>query len=160
MYLNTDASVYTGSEIWNNTEPTTSLVTVDNNGNSNDPNGATFISYCFANCEGYMKFGSYVGNGDADGTFIYTGFRPSMLFVKLVASAGDWWIQDDGRSPYNPADKYISWDRTDAEATGIDIDLLSNGFKIRTTSGDANSSGATILFGAWAHNPFQYATAR
>ena len=107
-----------------------------------------------------MKFGSYVGNADDDGTFTYTGFQPAMVVVKLRDSSGDWWVQDDGRSPYNPANKYIAWNRSDAEATGIDIDLLSNGFKIRTTSGDANSSGATIQYIAIAKNPFKYATAR
>ena len=149
----TDDGVY-----WADTSPTSTVFTVGDS--SETGKSEDYIAYCFANCEGYMKFGSYVGNADDDGTFTYTGFQPAMVVVKLRDSSGDWWVQDDGRSPYNPANKYIAWNRSDAEATGIDIDLLSNGFKIRTTSGDANSSGATIQYIAIAKNPFKYATAR
>ena len=149
----TDDGVY-----WADTSPTSTVFTVGDS--SETGKSEDYIAYCFANCEGYMSFGSYVGNADDDGTFIYTGHSVSMVVVKLRDSSGDWWVQDDGRSPYNPANKYIAWNRSDKEETGIDIDLLSNGFKIRTTSGDANSSGATIQYIAMAKNPFKYATAR
>ena len=131
-------------------------------GDNNEVNhsGRTYVAYCFADTEGFFKSGSYVGNGNVDGPFVYTGFRPSMIWVKLVASAGDWWVEDTARDPYNPATKYLAVNRHDAEASGLNIDFLSNGFKIRTTSGDFNSNAATIVYGAWAENPFKYATAR
>ncbi len=118
--------------------------------------GDNYVHYAWHSVEGYSKFGKYIGNNNTDGPFVYTGFRPRMFFVKLIDSAGDWWIQDTGRSTFNVASKYIAWNRNDAEATGIDVDFLSNGFKIRTSSGDFNSSGATILYGAWGDVPFKY----
>ena len=159
LRLNTDAAQVDKSGNGSMSSPTSTVFSVNNT----DGLGAGTIdniAYCFANIEGYCKTGSYKGNGNANGSYVYTGFRPEMVVVKLIDSAGDWWVQDAGRSPGNPANKYIAWNRGDAEATGIDIDLLSNGFKIRTTSGDANSSSASIIYVAMAHNPFKYATAR
>ena len=159
LRLNTDASQIDKSGNGSMSSPTSTVFSVNNT----DGLGAGTIdniAYCFANIEGYCKTGSYKGNGNANGSYVYTGFRPEMVVVKLIDSAGDWWVQDAGRSPGNPANKYIAWNRGDAEATGIDIDILSNGFKIRTTSGDANSSSASIIYVAMAHNPFKYATAR
>jgi hypothetical protein len=161
MILNTDAAVATDTAWLSNTAPSSTLITTDNGGwGAVNGSSRTYVCYAWHSVEGFSKFGSYVGNGDADGTFVYTGFRPSMIFVKLLASAGDWWIEDTARDTYNPASKYISWDRTDSEATGIPVDFLSNGFKIRSASGDFNSDGGTIIYGAWAENPFQYSTAR
>ena len=114
------------------------------------------IAFVWHSVEGFSKFGKYVGNGNADGPFIYTGFRPKLIYVKLVASAGNWWVQDVGRSTYNPLNKYIAWDSDGGEQSGLDIDCLSNGFKIRTTSGDLNSNGADIAYGAWGDVPFKY----
>ena len=159
LRLNTDAAQVDKSGNGSMSSPTSTVFSVNNT----DGLGAGTIdniAYCFANIEGYCKTGSYKGNGNANGSYVYTGFRPEMVVVKLIDSAGDWWVQDAGRSPGNPANKYIAWNRGDAEATGIDIDILSNGFKIRTTSGDANSSSASIIYVAMAHNPFKYATAR
>ena len=159
LRLNTTATETDKSGNGTMAAPTSTVFSVNNT----DGLGAGTIdniAYCFANIEGYCKTGSYKGNGNANGSYVYTGFRPEMVVVKLIDSAGDWWVQDAGRSPGNPANKYIAWNRGDAEATGIDIDILSNGFKIRTTSGDANSSSASIIYVAMAHNPFKYATAR
>ena len=157
-YLDTDAAFGTAA-MWQNTTPSNSLVYLGDN-NEVNASGRTYVAYCFANCEGFTKFASYVGNGNSNGPFVYTGFKPSVVYVKLVASAGDWWVEDTARDTYNPATKYIAFNRTDAEASGIPVDFLSNGFKIRSASGDFNSSGATILYGAWAENSFKYATAR
>ena len=159
LRLNTDAAQVDKSGNGTMASPTSTVFSVNNTdglGSGTIDN----IAYCFANIEGYCKTGSYKGNGNANGSYVYTGFRPEMVVVKLIDSAGDWWVQDAGRSPGNPANKYIAWNRGDAEATGIDIDILSNGFKIRTTSGDANSNSASIIYVAMAHNPFKYATAR
>ena len=145
--------------MWQNTTPSNSLVYLGDN-NEVNASGRTYVAYCFANCEGFTKFASYVGNGNSNGPFVYTGFKPSVVYVKLVASAGDWWVEDTARDTYNPATKYLAWNKSDAEASGINIDFLSNGFKIRSASGDFNSSGATILYGAWAENSFKYSLAR
>ena len=161
MYLNSNASVYTGSEIWNNTEPTTSLVTVDNNGNSNDPSGASFIAYCFANCEGYIRTGSYIGNGSTDGAFVYTGLKPAWVMTKMTDGGAEWTIFDTKRDPHNLSERILQADLSDAERTDLDeIDILSNGFKCKYNGGRTNQSGKTYIYLAFASNPFQYATAR
>ena len=124
------------------------------------------ISYCFANCEGYIKSGTYVGNGDgSNGTFVYTGFRPAWVMVKKLA-VNNWRIQDNARDPYNPAYHMLAPNSSaaeDAYTDGTDYnDFLSNGFKV-AKGGDAanwNADGATYLYLAMAHNPFKYATAR
>ena len=154
LYLQLDNAQSDGN-YFQNTAMTSSVISI---GTHNDINGSsnTYVMYNWINVEGYQKFGTYIGHGNADGPFIYTGFRPRMIFVKLLDSAGDWWIQDTGRSTFNPASKYLAWNRTDTEATGIDVDFLSNGFKIRTSSGDFNSNGAEILYGAWGDVPFKY----
>jgi len=155
LILNTDAAQTTSSAYWGTFTPTTTLFKVGSDHKLN-ASGENYVAYLWHGVSGYSKFGSYVGNGNADGAFVYTGFRPRMIFVKLVASAGDWWIQDTGRSTFNVASKYIAWNRSEAEATGIDVDFLSNGFKIRTSSGDFNKSNSQILYGAWGDVPFKY----
>jgi hypothetical protein len=157
-YLDTDAAFGTAA-MWQNTTPSNSLVYLGDNNEVNH-SGRTYVAYCFADTEGFFKSSSYVGNGNSNGPFVYTGFKPSVVYVKLVASAGDWWVEDTARDTYNPATKYLAWNKSDAEASGINIDFLSNGFKIRTTSGDFNSNAATIVYGAWAENSFKYSLAR
>jgi hypothetical protein len=158
LYLNSSNNVYTGSEMWNNTEPTSSLVTVNNNGNTNDPNGATFVSYVWHNVEGFQKFGSYEGNGNADGPFVYTGFRPKMIFTKSVDSAsGDWIVIDTARSTFNVTNAGLSWNENYVEATSNrECDILSNGFKIRTSNTNLNKASETYIYGAWGDVPFKY----
>ena len=159
LVLDTDAAQVTSSAYWNSTSPTSTVFTVGT-GDALNQSTKNYVAYCFANIEGFFKTGTYVGNGDSNGPFVYTGFKPSVVYVKLVASAGDWWVEDTARDTYNPATKYLAWNKSDAEASGINIDFLSNGFKIRSASGDFNSSGATILYGAWAENSFKYSLAR
>ena len=125
-----------------------------------------YIYYCFTNTEGYIKSGSYEGNGDgSDGTFVYTGFKPAFLLVRKVGT-NNWRVQDNTRDPYNPAYHMLvpnSSAAEDAYTDGTDYnDFLSNGFKL-ARGGDAanwNASGATYVYLAMAENPFQYATAR
>jgi hypothetical protein len=157
LYLQLDNAQSDGN-YFQNTAMTSSVISI---GTHSDINGSsnTYVMYNWINVEGYQKFGTFSGNGNANGPFIYTGFRPRMFFVKLLDSAGDWWIQDTARSTFNPASKYIAWNRSDAEATGIDVDFTSVGFKIRTSSGDFNSNGATILYGAWGDVPAKYSNA-
>ena len=125
-----------------------------------------FIYYCFRNLEGYIKVGTYVGNGDgSDGTFVYTGFKPAFLLVRKVGT-NNWRVQDSARDVYNPAYHMLATNSNaaeDAYTDGTDYnDFLSNGFKV-ARGGDAvnwNASGSTYVFLAMAHNPFKYATAR
>jgi len=154
LTLDTDAVAETNSNRWNDTEPTDSLIGLGTNDNTNG--SSTYVCYAWHNVEGYSRFGKYTGNGNADGPFVYTGFRPRMIFVKLTGSAGNWWVEDTARNTFNPVDKYIAWDQGTTEASGIPVDFLSNGFKLRTSSGDFNSSGATIVYGAWGDVSYKY----
>ena len=155
LFLNTNAVESDKSGNGSMSANTSTVFSVNATDGSNSPNGDAMIAYCWHSVEGYSKFGSYTGNSNNDGPFIYTGFRPRMVFLKLRDSAGDWWIYDSARDTANPVNKYISWNRTDAEASGLNADFLSNGFKLRNTSGDFNSS-ATILYGAWGDVPWKY----
>jgi hypothetical protein len=117
------------------------------------------IAYCFAEIEGYSKFGSYTGNGSTDGTFVYTGFRPSFVLTKRTDTNGySWGMVDSKRSPYNQANKHLFANASDAEYTTLDKkDLLSNGFKHRTNL-YGNLSGGTYIYMAFAENPFVTST--
>jgi hypothetical protein len=120
------------------------------------------IAYCFAAVPGFSAFGSYTGNGSADGPFVYTGFRPRFIMLKssTVAST-NWQINDTARDTYNVANKRLAPSAADAEATNFDFgDILSNGFKIRQTDQTWNSNGQTYIYAAFAEQPFKYSRAR
>ena len=131
---------------------------VESNGSTND-----MIAYCFHSVEGFSKVGKYVGNGSADGTFVYTGFRPAWVMIKCSSSSqsgnANWRIQDSLRLGYNPEGKELYADLGLAEASNS-FDILSNGFKIRNISTGYNGSGATYIYLAFAESPFKYANAR
>ena len=116
------------------------------------------IAYCFAEVEGYSSIDSYTGNGSADGTFIYTGFRPAWVITKRTDSSGNWYINDEKRPLYNVTVPLYA-DLANAEG-GNGIDLLSNGFKIRNADSSQNASGGTYIYMAFAENPFKNANAR
>ena len=120
-------------------------------------NGDDHIAYCFAEVEGYSKFGSYTGNGSSDGTFVHLGFKPSWLLVKRYNTTGAWFLMDAERNTYNVVDNFLYPNSSEAENSGSyseAIDFLSNGFKCRTTSGFLNGSGDSYIFAAFAENPF------
>jgi hypothetical protein len=124
---------------------------------------ATFVAYCFAPVVGYSSFGSYTGNGSADGPFVYTGFRPRWVMVKQSSASGEgWWIRDAARNTYNSVESMLAANSSGAEisSSGYAIDFLSNGFKLRNSNPDANASGATYVYAAFAESPFNYARAR
>jgi hypothetical protein len=155
----TDATV-DFNPAWSDALPTSSVFTV---GTSNASNGSsdTMIAYCFAEIESYSKFGSYIGNGSTDGTFVYTGFRPAFVICKKTSGANSWTIQDNARNINNPVSNYLLADDSGAEGTsGLNFDFVSNGFKLRTTSGAVNASGASHIYMAFAESPFKYSTAR
>jgi len=133
-------------------EPTTSVFTIKGGAAANDNN----IGYVFAEKQGYSKFGSYTGNGNADGTFVYTGFKPAFVMVKPASRTGRWRIKDNKRDIDNVMDKRLSAESSDGEGTGATeyIDFLSNGFKARSSEGQWNGSGETNIYMAFAENPF------
>ena len=148
----TDAVSSGNSIVFNNTNPTSTVFTV---GSVNGTNGSgnNMIAYCFADVKGFSKFGSYTGNGNADGTFIYTGFKPAFVLIKANASA-DWYLIDNKRSTFNVMEASLKANTSDAESTTIqDMDFLSNGFKPRSTSGSTNGSGTTYIYMAFAEEP-------
>jgi len=123
-----------------------------------------WIAYCWAPVAGFSQFGSYTGNGSADGPFVYLGFRPKFVMVKCSSSsqggAADWIILDTSRDTYNISTKLLYADLSNAEETYSITDILSNGFKQRNTYPSLNSNGATYIYAAFAENPFKYANAR
>ena len=154
LYLSSTAAVATNAGMWNDTEPTTSLFTIGTYDNVNK-SSSTYIAYCFAEKQGYSKFGSYTGNGNADGTFVYTGFRPAFfLFKKSSAAGNNWGIFDNKRTTFNVVNKGLKPDSNEAEYTGNDCDFLSNGVKIRATGGDIGADGITYIYMAFAEAPF------
>ena len=109
------------------------------------------IAYAFAEIPGFSKFSSYVGNGNNDGAFVYTGFKPAWIMFKKTSGTEGWIMADNKRDPYNSVTKYLEANTNVAEGTGVDYDFLSNGFKFRTTS--QNESGQTYIYMAFAGEP-------
>ncbi len=152
IYLNETGAVGTNTSSWNSTEPTSSVFSV---GTGSYPNGSgnEQIYYVFAEKQGYSKFGSYTGNGNADGPFVYTGFKPAMVIAKRTDSTGNWRIRDNRRPAYNVIDKVLRPNTSEAEITEDNHDFLSNGFKVRTTGPENNASGGTFIYMAFAEAP-------
>jgi hypothetical protein len=117
--------------------------------------------YSFASIEGFSKFGGYTGNGSADGTFVYCGFKPAWVVCKRFDSTGAWELVDNKRTNQtNPIDEDLVLNGSDAEYEADRMDFVSNGFKLRTTSAAFNASSGTYVFMAFAETPFKFATAR
>jgi len=156
---NLTSATFTSSTYWNNTSPTASVFTI---GTIPSQSAWTYVAYCWAPVAGYSAFGSYTGNGSADGPFIYTGFRPRFILVKRTDSTSDWRIWDTSRTPYNAMSSVIYPNGSDAEYTAAtqDFDALSNGFKARNNSISMNASAGTYIYAAYAENPLKYANAR
>jgi hypothetical protein len=125
-------------------------------------NGNTYVSYLFSEVSGYSAFGSYTGNGSADGPFIYTGFRPRFILMKSSSHNAHWTMMDSSRSTYNVAKENLFPNLTSAENTSNgDFDFLSNGFKPRSVVlNETNGSGMTYIYAAFAEHPFKYSRAR
>ena len=119
-----------------------------------DTNGEEVIAYCFASKTGYSKIGSYTGNGNADGTFVYTGFKPAFVLIKQTSASGtDWRLMDNKRSAFNLVDDRLFPNLSNAENTGDGYDFLSNGFKMRSSGGDFNGSGNNYIYMCFAEAP-------
>jgi hypothetical protein len=164
LTLETTNAVADNAGPWNDTAPTSSVFTIGDTGWTNT-NTATYVAYCFAEVEGFSKFGSFVGNGSTDGAFVYLGFRPAFVMLKDSSVGGvgsNWGMFDNDRLGYNSFQRDLRANVINAEGTDNDlIDFLSNGFKIRSTSsGFGGGSGTTYIFMAFAENPFKYSLAR
>ena len=151
MRLNLNDAVATSSAFWDNTSPTSTLFTTGNNAIVNGGNPC--IAYCFADIQGFSKIGSYVGNGNADGTFVYTGFKPAFVMFKKSSGTDNWRIIDNKRLGYNPNNAFLFPNITQAESNLTRIDLVSNGFKLRTTDAGDNGNGQTYIYMAFAEAP-------
>ena len=153
MYLNTTMASTASNGYTNDTSPTSSVFSVsDWEGNNGD--GNSLIAYLFTAKQGFSKFGSYVGNGDADGTFVYTGFRPAFLMVKAISGTNGWPVYDNTRDTFNPVEDTFYSNTNEAEVDYTAYDFCANGFKNRSTGGSHNSSDVTYIYMAFAEAPF------
>ena len=157
LYLNENFVKTDSVTFWNDTTPTSSVFSL---GTDNSWNG-TSIFYCFAEKQGYSKFGSYTGNGNADGTFVYTGFRPAFVITKASSVGQSWQLYDNKRNTFNQSSKILfpnlSASEQDDSSAAV-IDILSNGFKQRVNDAGGNGSGETYIYMAFAENPFVTST--
>jgi hypothetical protein len=145
-------SASSNQNYWGNTEPTSTVFSTE--GATED--SGTNIAYCFAEKKGYSKFGSYTGNGNTDGTFIYTGFSPAWIMGKRTDSANNWYMFDSTRNTFNVTDKKLRADSSAAENVDSSktIDIVSNGFKIKSSDAEFNASSGSYIYMAFAENPF------
>ena len=157
--LNTTAAKTTNTSIYASL-PTSSVINVGTGGNINT-SGNSHIFYCFAEKQGYSKFGSYTGNGNVDGPFIYTGFKPAWVMIKRTDGASDWSMMDNKRpNEFNVVQNYLKAQASDAEQTddSFNIDILSNGWKTRYNNGNYNASGGSYIYMVFAESPFVTST--
>ena len=125
--------------------------------NNNYANGQTLVSYCFRSIPGYSIIGSYQANGGSNGVFVFTGFKPAFLIVKRTNSSDNWFMLDTARNINNPVNSYIMPNLSSAEDSNnstVNIDFLSNGFKVRGSSSAINTDGSQYLYLAFASSPF------
>ena len=152
LLLNTTGAAGTASSLWNDTDTTSTLVTLGTTSKVNyDPR--TYIAYCFADVKGYSKFGSYIGNGNANGAFVYTGFRPAFFMLKKSSGPDQGWLIVDDKRGYNTSNDKMYADSTAAETLKYNS-LLSNGWKVEEASDTYNETGATYIYAAFAEAPF------
>jgi hypothetical protein len=157
LTLNATDAAATSSGMWNDTAPSTTLISIGNESNVST-SGLDYIIYAWHSVEGYSKFGIYEGNGNNDGPFIYMGFRPRMVVIKAIDSSQSWYVADTARETFNPlGEKMLSWNDSHAEfdPSGFNFDVISNGIKIRSSDTNINSS-ATFIYMAWGDVPFKY----
>ena len=155
LYMNTTGVSTADSTMWNNTAPTSSVFSVGTSGNTNE-NGTTYVAYLFSEVAGFSKFGSYTGNANNNGPFVYCGFKPKFIMIKRTDTASyNWWIEDTSRDPTNPAGHDLTPTTNDQEFNDVPaFDFLSNGFKARNSAWlGFNASGGTYVYVAFAQSP-------
>jgi len=157
LYLDGNSAATDDSGLANDTAPTSTVFSLTD-GNYGNQSSHTYIGYFFSEVKGYSKFGSYTGNGNVNGTFVYTGFKPAWVIVKKTSATNNWVMMDNKRDPFNMMTKYLLANDNTAEGTGLNFDFLSNGFKLKSASGGTNTSGATYIYMAFAENPLVTST--
>jgi hypothetical protein len=153
--LNTTDAQTASTDHWNNATPTSTVFYLGNYSHVNTTDA--YIAYCFTEVQGYSKFGGYTGNGDADGTFVYLGFRPALIIIKCTSTASTDWVMYSHNIDVNPigSDSGTLYPNlTDVASSAGGIDFLSNGFKSRSTNGYHNGDARTYIYAAFAHQPF------
>ena len=161
LYLSSTGTFDTNN-YWNSTNPSSTVITLGISGATNANN--EMICYAWHSVDGYSKVGSYTGNGNADGTFVYTGFKPALVILKPASRTGHWMMTNNKSTTYNVVNKVIFANDSSPEYTNptaaVQIDYLSNGFKVRTTDDNSNENNATYVFMAFAETPFKYSNGR
>jgi hypothetical protein len=156
LSLNLTNASSTSSTRWDNEEPSSTVFKTGSSGDvKGDNSGEPFIAYCFAEKKGYSKFGSYEGNGNANGTFVYTGFRPAWVMIKNTEGTDNWNIYDNKRLGYNTNYSFLIANETNAENTTTstaNLDIISNGFKVRASTGHLNTSGDKYIYMAFGQS--------
>jgi len=153
LQLNSTATTASSSIMWGNTVPSSSVFTVANDSQTN-ATGSNFIAYCFADKQGFSKFGTYEGNNSANGTFVYTGFKPAFVLIKDVDATNNWGIVDNKRAnSFNEISAMLNPNVASYEGANNEVDFLSNGFKWRSTDGNSNAA-ETYVYAAFAEAPF------
>jgi hypothetical protein len=155
----TAAQDSTNFTTWNGTAPSSTLITLGTSVRANG-SGVTYVAYCWAEIAGFSKLGSYTGNGSADGPFVFTGFRPKFIIIKCTSNADSWYMLDTSRSTYNATNQRLFANASSAESSGDAMDILSNGFKNRSSTTLNNLNGGTYIYMAFAENPFKNSNAR
>ena len=156
LQLNDTTATSDDDSILNDTAPGSSVITMKTSSSVNS-NSVNYVAYCFSEIKGYSKHGSYTGNGDADGTFVYTGFRPAWIMIKKSSGTENWSMYDAKRNVNGTSNTLpLNADNTSDEAgnTGKNMDILSNGVKMKTSNGELNGSGDTYIYMAFAESPF------
>ena len=159
LVLNTTAATADAADRWNDTLPTSTVFSIGN-GVEVNTNTEKYVAYCFSEVPGYSAMGSYTGNGSADGPFVYTNHRPAFLLVKRTDTTSNWTILDFQREGYNVDNDPLFPNLSNAEGTTDLADILSNGFKLRSTDASVNASGGTYIYMSLASNPFKFSLAR
>ena len=153
LNLNTTAAENITSDFWGTNNNTTSVFNVGSGFNN------LYVAFVWSAIAGYSAFGSYVGNNSSTGPFVYTGFRSKVIWIKRTDTTGNWYVWDTSRNTYNVLGEALYLDLATPAGTGTDLDILSNGFKLRSNSG-YNTNNGTYIYCAWAENPFKYSRAR
>jgi len=157
LQLESTNAVATDTGIWNNTAPTSTVVSLGNAGYFNNASSATYVSYAFGEKQGFSKFGTYTGNGSSSansGPFVYLGFKPSLVIVKNTSGTEGWQIWDNKRSSFNGQGSNISPNSANAESTGVRVHFFSNGFQLVSSGADQNTDGNVFIYMAFAEAPF------
>lgn len=154
VWLNVTNASQSVPLVWNSTAPTSSVFSIGATNSDTNTSGVTQVAYCFAEVAGFSRFGSYVGNGVADGPFVWLSMLARFVLIKRTDTTGNWYIWDAARNAFNVVGEELYPNLSNAASTATDLDITSNGFKLRSVAADLNASGGTYVYAAFASNPF------